>query len=97
MEPAAWQTLLGRYRDYLDEHPPIMIPGKKTGPGTGSHYLSIADRLLVCVLKTRWSLPQPPPASLLGVSEAMIGAPPSATSAATSRLSGTPYPLVPSP
>ncbi|MCC5474464.1 ISAzo13 family transposase [Streptomyces barringtoniae] len=74
MEPAAWQTLLGRYRDYLDEHPPIMIPGRKTGPGTGSHCLSIADRLLVCVLKTRWSLPQPPLASLLGVSEAVIGA-----------------------
>jgi hypothetical protein len=49
-----------------------MIPGKKTGPGTGSRYLSASDRLLVGVLKARWKIPNPPLAALLGATQARI-------------------------
>ncbi|MQS16229.1 hypothetical protein F7Q99_29380 [Streptomyces kaniharaensis] len=73
MDQPDWQDLLEHYRHYLAENPPIMIPGKKTGPGTGSRYLSASDRLLVAVLKKRWRMPQPPLAALLGTSQALIG------------------------
>ena len=72
MESAAWNELQQRYRHYLAEHPPIMIPGKKARPGTGSRYLSASDRLLVGVLKARWKIHNPPLAALLGTSQARI-------------------------
>ncbi|MQS16083.1 ISAzo13 family transposase [Streptomyces kaniharaensis] len=72
MEQPDWQDLQERYRRYLADYPPIMIPGKKTGPGTGSRYLSAADRLLVGVLKARWKIHNPPLAALLGTSQARI-------------------------
>ncbi|MFE3639340.1 ISAzo13 family transposase [Streptomyces sp. NPDC059168] len=72
MESAAWSDLQQRYRRYLADFPPIMIPGKKTGPGTGSRYLSASDRLLVGVLKARWKIHNPPLAALLGTSQALI-------------------------
>ncbi len=72
MESTAWSELQQRYRRYLADYPPIMIPGKKTGPGTGSRYLSVSDRLLVGVLKARWKIHNPPLAALLGTSQALI-------------------------
>jgi DDE family transposase len=73
MELPDWHDLQERYRRYLAEHPPIMLPGKKTGPGLGSRYLSVSDRLLVAVLKKRWRVPHPPLAGLFGTSQALIG------------------------
>ena len=72
MECPAWNELQQQYRDYLADYPPIMIPGKKTGPGIGSRYLSASERLLVGVLKARWKVHNPPLAALLGTSQTLI-------------------------
>ena len=49
-----------------------MLPGKKTGAGIGSRYLSASDRLLVGVLKARWKAHNPALATLLGTSQSLI-------------------------
>jgi hypothetical protein len=72
MEGPAWSELQQRYSRYLADYPPIMIPGKKTGPGIGSRYLSASDRLLVGVLKARWKVHDPVLAALLGTSQMLI-------------------------
>ncbi|MFG3228227.1 hypothetical protein ACGF07_26065 [Kitasatospora sp. NPDC048194] len=72
MEAPAWSELQQCYRRYLTDHPPITIPGRKTGPGLGSCYLSASDRSLVGVLKAPWKIHNPPLAALLGTSRARI-------------------------
>ena len=72
LEAPAWSELQQRYTRYVTDHPPIMLPGKKTGAGIGSRYLSASDRLLVGVLKARWKAHNPALAALLGTSQSLI-------------------------
>jgi len=60
LEPAAFGELAARYRTYCTEHPPILLPGKRPGPGAGSRRLSATDHLVVYLLKKRWSMAQEP-------------------------------------
>lgn len=75
LEPTAFEDLVTRYRAYLAEHPPILLPGKRPdgGPGAGGRRLSTTDQLLVYILKNRWSMAQAPLAEATGLSKNRIG------------------------
>lgn len=76
LEPTAFDDLVLRYRAYLAEHPPVLLPGKRPdgGPGAGGRRLSAADQLVIHLLKNRWSMTQAPLAEATGLTKNRIGA-----------------------
>lgn len=76
LEPPAFDDLVTRYRDYCTQHPPVLLPGKRPdgGPGAGTRRLSVADHVLVFLLKKRWSMTQAPLAEATGLSKGRVGA-----------------------
>ncbi|MCX4781664.1 ISAzo13 family transposase [Streptomyces sp. NBC_01264] len=76
LEPAAFDDLVTRYRTWCDEHPPILLPGKRPdgGPGAGGRRLSAADHLTVFLLAKRWTMAQAPLAEATGLTKNRIGA-----------------------
>lgn len=76
LETPAFDDLVTRYRAYLAEHPPILLPGKRPdgGPGAGSRRLSAADHIVVLLLKKRWSMTHALLAETTGLTKTRIGA-----------------------
>lgn len=76
LEPAAFDDLAARYQAWCTEHPPIFLPGKRPdgGPGAGSRRLSVADQLVVFLLKKRWSMTNTALAKATDLAKSRIGA-----------------------
>jgi transposase len=76
LEPAAFDSLVARYRTWCTEHPPVLLPGKRPdgGPGAGGRRLSAADHLTVLLLTRRWSMTHALLAEVTGLTKNRIGA-----------------------
>ncbi|MEU0836736.1 ISAzo13 family transposase, partial [Streptomyces sp. NPDC005969] len=72
LEPSAFSALAQQYAQYVADHPPIYLPGRRTF-GAGTRKLSTTDRLLAHLIKKRWAFPQSLLVKLLGVSSATAG------------------------